>query len=359
MKTQKEIENLLGRKTIELDTHNIASLIRNNVILVTGAGGSIGSELCRQIIKYNPKKLLMLDIYENNLYELELDLKSKLGKNKICPIIASIRDYQRLEEIFKIYNPYLVFHAAAHKHVPLMEDNPTEAIKNNVFGTKNLIDISDKYKVKRFTLISTDKAVNPTSIMGATKNICEMLIQAKNKESSTEFVAVRFGNVLESNGSVIPIFKRQISDGGPVTVTHKDITRFFMTIPEAVGLILQATTYAKGGEVFVLDMGKPIKIYDLAETLIKLSGLTPNKDIKIEITGLRPGEKLYEELMLDFNNFIETNHQKIYIEKAKDISITDINSKLELLNNTINKRNISKKEIQKVLKNIVPTYNFS
>ena len=359
MKTQKEIENLLGRKTIELDTHNIASLIRNNVILVTGAGGSIGSELCRQIIKYNPKKLLMLDIYENNLYELELDLKSKLGKNKICPIIASIRDYQRLEEIFKIYNPYLVFHAAAHKHVPLMEDNPTEAIKNNVFGTKNLIDISDKYKDKRITLISTDKAVNPTSIMGATKNICEMLIQAKNKESSTEFVAVRFGNVLESNGSVIPIFKRQISVGGPVTVTHKDITRFFMTIPEAVGLILQATTYAKGGEVFVLDMGKPIKIYDLAETLIKLSGLTPNKDIKIEITGLRPGEKLYEELMLDFNNFIETNHQKIYIEKAKDISITDLNSKLELLNNTINKSNISKKEIQKVLKNIIPTYNFS
>ena len=240
-----------------------------------------------------------------------------------------------------------------------MEDNPIEAIKNNVFGTKNLIDISDKYNVKRFTLISTDKAVNPTSIMGATKNICEMLIQAKDKESSTEFVAVRFGNVFESNGSVIPIFKKQISEGGPVTVTHKDITRFFMTIPEAVGLVLQATTYAKGGEIFVLDMGKQIKIYALAESLIKLSGLTPHKDIQIEITGLRPGEKLHEELMLDFSNFIETNHKKIFIEKAKNISTSEINQKLKLLNNIIKKENISKKEIQKIIKEIVSTYQFS
>ena len=361
MKTQKqlEIENLIGRETIELDVHEIKNLIENQTILVTGAGGSIGSELCRQIIKYNPAKLLMLDIYENNLYELELDLKSKFSKNKIIPLIASIRDANRLEEIFKKHKPYLVFHAAAHKHVPLMEDNPIEAIKNNVFGTKNLIDISDKYNIKRFTLISTDKAVNPTSIMGATKNICEMLIQAKDQESSTEFVAVRFGNVFESNGSVIPVFKKQISEGGPITVTHKDITRFFMTIPEAVSLVLQATTYAKGGEIFVLDMEKPIKIYDLAESLIKLSGLIPHKDIQIKITGLRPGEKLHEELMLDFSNFIETNHKKIFIEKAQNLSISEINKKIENLNNIIKNENISKKELQKVLKEIVSTYQFS
>lgn len=358
MKTKNEvdIENLLGRETIKLDINNIESLIKNQIVLVTGAGGSIGSELCRQIIKYNPKKLLMLDIYENNLYNLELELKSKFSKDKVQPIIASIRDLKRLDEIFKNYNPYIVFHAAAHKHVPLMEENPIEAVKNNVFGTKNLIDVSNKYNVKKFVLISTDKAVNPTSIMGATKRICEMLVQATDKESSTEFVAVRFGNVLESNGSVIPVFKKQISEGGPVTVTHKDITRFFMTIPEAVGLVLQATTYAKGGEIFVLDMGKPVRIYDLAENLIRLNGLEPNKDINIEITGLRPGEKLYEELMINFDSFIETNHKKIFIEEPFDISIKDISIKLELLNNIIQKENATKKEIQEAIYKIVPTY---
>lgn len=356
MKTQKEveIENLLGRKTIKLDSHNIQSLINDNVILVTGAGGSIGSELCRQIIKYGPKKLLMLDIYENNLYELELDLKSQFPKDIIQPIIASIRDFQRLEEIFNEYKPSLVFHAAAHKHVPLMEDNPIEAIKNNIFGTKNLIDVSDKYNVKRFVLISTDKAVNPTSIMGATKNICEMLIQDKNQKSNSEFVAVRFGNVIESNGSVIPIFKKQIANGGPVTVTHKDINRFFMTIPEAVGLVLEATTYAKGGEIFVLDMGQPIKIYDLAKTLIKLAGLEPEKDIEIKITGLRPGEKLYEELMLDLGDFIETNNSKIFIEEPKEN--LNIEKKITMLQELINKKNVTKKEIQEALKSIIPTY---
>ena len=358
MKKPKEsnIEQLLGRETIELDINNIESLIKNQIILVTGAGGSIGSELCRQIIKYNPQKLLMLDIYENNLYNLDVELKSKFPKNKIQPIIASIRDLKRLDEIFKQYNPYIVFHAAAHKHVPLMEENPIEAIKNNVFGTKNLIDVSNKYNIKKFILISTDKAVNPTSIMGATKRICEMMVQATNQKSLTEFVAVRFGNVLESNGSVIPIFKKQISEGGPVTVTHKDITRFFMTISEAVGLVLQATTYAKGGEIFVLDMGKPIKIYDLAENLIRLIGLEPNKDINIEITGLRPGEKLYEELMINFDNFIETNHKKIFIEEPSNISINDLTLQLNYLKEIIKKDNITKKEIQNAIQKIVPTY---
>lgn len=257
--------------------------------MVTGGGGSIGSELCRQIIKYNPKELVMVDIYENSLYDIEMELKRNYPKAKITAIIASVRDKKRLEKIFEEYRPYLVFHAAAHKHVPLMEASPLEAIKNNIFGTYNVVNACDKYKVRRFVLISTDKAVNPTNIMGATKRMCEMIVQAKNKVSDTEFAAVRFGNVLGSNGSVVPLFKKQIASGGPVTVTHRDITRFFMTIPEAVQLVLQAMTYAKGGEIFVLDMGEPVKIYDLAESLIKLSGLEPNVDIHSN-TGLRPGE---------------------------------------------------------------------
>ena len=293
-----EIEDLLGRDPIRLDNKNITDLIKGKNVLVTGGGGSIGSELCRQIIKYNPAKLIIFDIYENNLYDIQMELESHYPKNKIEAIVGSVRDKKRLNKIFEEYSPQLVFHAAAHKHVPLMEHSPLEAIKNNVFGTYNVVNCADEYGVERFVLISTDKAVNPTNVMGASKRLCEMIIQAKNKVSKTDYVAVRFGNVLGSNGSVIPLFKKQIAEGGPVTVTHKDITRFFMTIPEAVGLILQAITYAEGGEIFVLDMGKPVKIYDLAVSLIKLSGYEPGVDIQIQFTGLREGEKLYEELLM-------------------------------------------------------------
>lgn len=351
-----EIEDLLGRDTIRLDNKNIEELIKNKVVLVTGAGGSIGSELCRQIVKYNPEKLIMLDIYENNLYELEQELKPKFPKIKLEAIIASIRDKKRLDKIFEKYNPYLVFHAAAHKHVPLMENSPLEAIKNNVFGTYNVVECSDKYKVKKFILISTDKAVNPTNIMGATKRICEMIVQAKNKVSDTEYAAVRFGNVLGSNGSVIPLFKKQIAEGGPVTVTHKEITRFFMTIPEAVSLVLQAMTYAKGGEIFVLDMGEPVKIYDLAVSLIKLSGFIPNEDIEIKFTGLRPGEKLYEELLMSEEGLKNTSHNKIFVEEPTNITMENVEEKLEKLNEFLNNENTNLENIKQVMKDVVPTY---
>ena len=353
-----EIEDLLGREPVKLDNKNIENLIKNKVILVTGGGGSIGSELCRQIMKYNPEKLVMLDIYENSLYDIELELKAKYPKAKIEAIIASIRDKKRLESIFEKYNPYLVFHAAAHKHVPLMENNPLEAIKNNVFGTYNLVNISDKYNVKRFIQISTDKAVNPTNIMGATKRLCEMIVQAKNKESKTEFAAVRFGNVLGSNGSVIPVFKKQIADGGPVTVTHKEITRFFMTIPEAVELVLQAMTYANGGEIFVLDMGQPVKIYDLAVSLIKLSGLVPDEDIEIKFTGLRPGEKLYEELLMGEEGLEKTAHNKIFVAEPLDITIKDIEEKLEKFEEVLKleENQVKVEDVKNIMKAVVPTY---
>ncbi len=351
-----EIEDILGRDPIELDNNNIASLIENNVIMVTGAGGSIGSELCRQIAKFKPKEMVMLDIYENSLYDIELELKAKYKDIKINAVIASIRDKKNLEHIFETHKPYLVFHAAAHKHVPLMEANPLEAIKNNVFGTYNVVNCCDKYNVKRFILISTDKAVNPTNIMGATKRMCEMIIQAKNKVSKTEFVAVRFGNVLGSNGSVVPLFKKQIAKGGPVTVTHKEITRFFMTIPEAVQLVLQAMTYAKGGEIFVLDMGEPVKIYDLAISLIKLSGLEPNVDIPIEITGLRPGEKLYEELLMSEEGLTTTEHDKIYIAKPSNITMNELETKLNIWQETIKDENITMEEIKNNVKMAIPTY---
>ena len=352
-----EIEDILGRDPIKLDNNNIESLIKDKTILITGAGGSIGSELCRQIIKYKPEKLVMLDIYENGLYDIEIELKTKYPKSKIEAIIASVRDKKRLEEIFEKYNPYLVFHAAAHKHVPLMENSPLEAIKNNIFGTYNVVNTSDKFNVKRFILISTDKAVNPTNIMGATKRMCEMIVQAKNKVSDTEFVAVRFGNVLGSNGSVVPLFKKQIMDGGPVTVTHKEITRFFMTIPEAVELILQAITYANGGEIFVLDMGEPVKIYDLATSLIRLSGYVPNEDIEIKITGLRPGEKLYEELLMGEEGLQKTAHDKIFVAEPMEITMDDIKEKLEKLNNLLNKENADLKDTKSVMKEIIPTYH--
>lgn len=351
-----EIEDLLGRDPVELDNNNIKSLIKDKVVLVTGGGGSIGSELCRQIMLHNPKQLLMLDIYENSLYSIEQELKTRYPNADIKAIIANIRDEERMFEIFEDYSPEIVFHAAAHKHVPLMENNPIEAIKNNIFGTYNLVNACDKYNTKRFILISTDKAVNPTNVMGATKRVCEMIIQAKDKQSDTEYVAVRFGNVLGSNGSVIPLFKKQIAAGGPVTVTHKEITRFFMTIPEAVALVLQSITYAKGGEIFVLDMGEPVKIYDLATSLIELSGLTLGKDIKIEITGLRPGEKLYEELLMSEENLEETNHEKIFITEPMDFTMDDIEVKLDAFRKLIDNEITDKQIIKDTIKKHVPTY---
>ncbi|MCX0388977.1 polysaccharide biosynthesis protein [Clostridium perfringens] len=310
-----DLRDLLGREEVILDKKGIKDYIENKVVMVTGGGGSIGSELCRQIAKFSPKLLLILDIYENNAYELENEIISNFKNLKEKVLIASVREEKRLENIFNEYKPQVIFHAAAHKHVPLMERNPEEAIKNNVIGTLNVAECAHKYGAERFVLISTDKAVNPTNVMGASKRMCEMIIQAIDKNSNTEFVAVRFGNVLGSNGSVIPLFKKQIAKGGPVTLTHKKITRYFMLIPEAAQLVLQAGAYAKGGEIFVLDMGNPVLIYDLAKDLIKLSGFEPEIDIKIEITGLRPGEKLYEELLMDEEGLRKTSHEKIFIAK--------------------------------------------
>lgn len=306
-------EDFLGRNEIVVNTKEISSNISGMKILVTGGGGSIGSELCRQIASCNPLQLIIFDIYENNAYDIEQELKRKYPKLDLKTIIGSVRDYDRLEVLFKEYKPDVVFHAAAHKHVPLMEESPNEAIKNNCLGTLNVVKLADKYKVKKFVLISTDKAVRPTNIMGASKRICEMIIQTYDKRSKTDYVAVRFGNVLGSNGSVIPLFLRQIDEGGPVTVTHKEITRFFMTIPEAVNLILQAYVYAEGGEIFVLDMGEPVKIYDLAKRIIRYKGLEPDVDIKIKITGLRPGEKLYEEMLMEEEGLKSTPNKLIHI----------------------------------------------
>ena len=351
-----QIEDLLGREAIQLDNKNINSLIKGKTVLVTGGGGSIGSELCRQIMKYNPEKLVILDIYENNLYDIEIELKSDYPKASIEAVVASVRDKARLNEIFEEFKPKVVFHAAAHKHVPLMENNPLEAIKNNIFGTYNVVNCADEFKVEKFVLISTDKAVNPTNVMGATKRVCEMIVQAKNKVSKTEFVAVRFGNVLGSNGSVIPLFKKQIEKGGPVTVTHKDITRFFMTIPEAVQLILQAVTYAKGGEIFVLDMGEPVKIYDLAVSLIKLLGYEPNVDIQIKITGLRPGEKLYEEILMSEEGLTATKHDKIFISKPMHLEMEELEEKLNILSKLEYDESYTKEYVKEVMKSVVPTY---
>jgi FlaA1/EpsC-like NDP-sugar epimerase len=350
-----DIEDLLGRKAITLDMEGIASYIHDKTILVTGGGGSIGSELCRQIIKFEPKKLIIFDIYENNAYDLQMELQYKYPKLDLLVLIGSVRDKLRLENIFEIYSPNIVFNAAAHKHVPLMEESPMEAIKNNVFGTFNVAECAHKYNVERFVMISTDKAVNPTNVMGATKRMCEMIIQSMDKISKTRFVAVRFGNVLGSNGSVIPLFKKQIAHGGPVTITDKDITRFFMTIPEASQLVLQAGAYAKGGEIFVLDMGEPVKIYDLAWDLITLSGFIPNEDIKIEIMGLRPGEKLYEELLMSEEGLIDTKHEKIFIGKPTFTDIDVMKERMNELSVIIQKDDVELL-IEKI-QEIVPTYN--
>lgn len=349
-----ELEDLLGRDPVVLDNKGISDYLNNKVVLVTGAGGSIGSELCRQISQFGPKLLVLFDIYENTVYDIQNELRHDYPNLNIKVLIGSVRDKDRLREIFDRYNINVVFHAAAHKHVPLMEDSPKEAIKNNVFGTLNLVDISNEKEIEKFVLISTDKAVNPTNIMGATKRLCEMIIQSYNTISNTEFVAVRFGNVLGSNGSVIPLFKKQIKNGGPVTVTHKNITRYFMLIPEAAQLVLQAGGFAKGGEIFVLDMGKPVKIYDLAIDLIKLSGLEPHRDIKIKITGLRPGEKLYEELLMSEEGLLNTNHKKIYIGRPTFDSIDKLRKKLFDLKDILEENDEEK--VKEKLKQIVPTY---
>lgn len=354
-----EIEDLLGREAINFNDKNVKSIIKNKTILVTGGGGSIGSELCRQIAQYAPSQLIIFDVYENNLYDIQMEILSEYPKLNLEAIVGSVRDKKRLENVFSKYKPEIVFHAAAHKHVPLMESSPLEAIKNNVFGTYNVVNCSDEYGVNKFILISTDKAVNPTNIMGASKRMCEMIVQTKNKHSETDFVAVRFGNVLGSNGSVIPLFKKQIAKGGPVTVTHKEITRFFMTIPEAVQLILQATTYAEGGEIFVLDMGEPMKIYDLAVSLIKLMGYEPNLDIPIEITGLRPGEKLYEELLMAEEGLTATKHNKIFISNPLDINEEKLKQNLEVLKNLEYDNKYSINKIVNVMKKAVPTYKDS
>lgn len=350
-----EIEDLLGREPIKVNLDEIVGYVTNKVIMVTGGGGSIGSELCRQIAAREPKQLIIVDIYENNAYDIQLELRRKYPDLDLKVMIASVRNSTKVNKLFETYHPDIVYHAAAHKHVPLMEDSPNEAVKNNVFGTLNVVKAADQYHTKRFILISTDKAVNPTNIMGATKRICEMIIQTYNKKSKTEYVAVRFGNVLGSNGSVIPLFKKQIKNGGPVTVTHPDIIRYFMTIPEAVSLVLQAGAYAKGGEIFVLDMGEPVKIADMARNLIKLSGHEPDVDIKIVYTGLRPGEKLYEEILMAEEGMQETPNHLIHIGKPIDIDEDTFFDKLDQLK--IEAYNETD-DMRRLVKDIVPTYKY-
>lgn len=350
-----QIEDLLGREPIEVNVDDIIGYVCDKVVLVTGGGGSIGSELCRQIAQHQPKRLIIFDIYENNAYELQRELMVKYPDLDLVVLIGSVRNTARVEDIFEQYRPQIVYHAAAHKHVPLMESSPREAIKNNVFGTLKVARAADKYGSKRFVMISTDKAVNPTNIMGASKRICEMIIQNLNLKSKTEFVAVRFGNVLGSNGSVVPLFKKQIAQGGPVTVTSPDIVRYFMTIPEAVSLVLQAGAYAKGGEIFVLDMGEPMKMVDMAKNLIKLSGLRVDEDIKIEFIGLRPGEKMYEELLMNEEGLQETANKMIHIGKPIEFDSAEFEKQLDrLYEMTLTEEG----DIRQLVKEIVPTYQY-
>jgi len=350
-----DIEDLLGREPVKINVDEIIGYIKDKTVLVTGGGGSIGSELCRQLAAHNPKQLIIVDIYENNAYDIQQELKLKYPQLDLVVLIASVRNEERINQIFEEYRPDIVYHAAAHKHVPLMEDSPGEAIKNNVFGTLKTAKAADKYGVEKFVLVSTDKAVNPTNIMGASKRMCEMVIQMMNERSKTDFVAVRFGNVLGSNGSVIPLFKKQIMAGGPVTVTDPNIIRYFMTIPEAVSLILQAGAYAKGGEIFVLDMGQPVKILDLAENLIKLSGFKVGEDIEIVFTGLRPGEKMYEELLMDEEGLKDTANALIHIGKPIEFDREEFEKSLDKLNE------ISEEHpelVKKAVSEIVTTYKY-
>lgn len=350
-------EDLLGRDPIEVNQIGIHDFIKDKTVLVTGGGGSIGSELCRQIVANKPKKLIIFDIYENCAYEIQNELRRYYPEADIETLIGSVRDYDRMNTLFNEYRPNVVYHAAAHKHVPFMEDSPNEAIKNNCLGTLNVVKLADQYQVDNFILISTDKAVRPTNIMGASKRICEMIMQTyANKSKHTRFAAVRFGNVLGSNGSVIPLFLKQIESGGPVTVTHKDITRFFMTIPEAVALVLQASLYAKGGEIFVLDMGKPVKIYELAENLIRMKGHVPNKDIMIEVVGLRPGEKLYEELLMDEEGLVKTENQLIFVGQPIEIDEKEFLNNLEAL---IDEANDNSDRIKEMTRVICDTYTIT
>ncbi len=350
-------EELLGREPIKVASDKLLDFIEGKTVAITGGGGSIGSELCRQVVKHNPKELIIIDIYENNAYDIQQELLRAYGKElKLFVYIASVRDYNTINCIFEKHKPDLVIHAAAHKHVPLMETSPKEAVKNNVFGTKNVAEAAMANGVSKFLLISTDKAVNPTNIMGATKRICEKIIQSKNGKSKTQFLAVRFGNVLGSNGSVIPLFKRQIESGGPVTVTHPEIIRYFMTIPEAAQLVLTAGAMAKGGEIFVLDMGEPVKIDDLARNMIKLSGLVPGKDIEIRYTGLRPGEKLYEELLLSAEGTEKTENNKIFIGKQTEVDTEELDNKLEILKQIARDPESTNSQVEEAIKSIVPTF---
>ena len=348
-----EITDLLGREQVKVDLDEIMSYIENRTVLVTGGGGSIGSELCRQIAMHNPRRLIILDIYENNAYDIEQELRRKLPNLDLVTLIASIRDRNKLEKVFSTYRPEIVFNAAAHKHVPLMETSPCEAIKNNVFGTRNVAEMADKYGVQRFVQISTDKAVNPTNVMGASKRICEMIIQTIGRHSKTKFAAVRFGNVLGSNGSVIPLFRKQLREGGPITVTHKDIVRYFMTIPEAVSLVLQAGAYAEGSQIFVLDMGEQVRIYDLACNLCRLSGYEPNVDVEIKITGLRPGEKLYEERLMAEEGLEKTKNEMISIGKPLDI---DEGAFWEKLDKLYEAAHAESDEMKELVAELVTTY---
>jgi FlaA1/EpsC-like NDP-sugar epimerase len=350
-----DVLDLLGRDPVKVDIESIMGYVKDKTVLVTGGGGSIGSELCRQLVSHKPKCLVIFDIYENNAYDIQQELKIKYPGANVVTLIGSIRNTSRLESVFEQYKPDIVYHAAAHKHVPLMEVSPNEAIKNNVVGTWNVAKMADKYGVKKFVMISTDKAVNPTNVMGATKRICEMIIQSFNEKSKTDFVAVRFGNVLGSNGSVIPLFKRQIEAGGPVTVTHPDIIRYFMTIPEAVSLVLQAGAYAKGGEIFILDMGEPVKIDDLAKNLIRLSGYTLGVDMEIKYTGLRPGEKLYEELLMNEEGMQDTDNKLIHIGRPIEFDKEHFYEKLEELKEMAYAEDSA--DIRKKIMEVVDTYH--
>lgn len=348
-----QVEDLLGRDAVKINLDDVMGYVSGKTVLVTGGGGSIGSELCRQIATYKPKKLVILDIYENNAYAIQQELLHDFPELSLDVMIGSVRDKNRIDALFEKYRPDIVYHAAAHKHVPLMEMSPNEAIKNNVFGTLNVVEAADRYKAETFVLISTDKAVNPTNIMGASKRICEMIVQMYSHHSDTKFVAVRFGNVLGSNGSVIPLFKRQIEQGGPVTVTHKDIIRYFMTIPEAVSLVLQAGAFAEGGEIFVLDMGNPVKIDDLARDMIRLMGYEPDVDIRIEYTGLRPGEKLYEELMMAEEGLTATENNLIFIGKPLDFNETMLMRELAVLRELAS---VDMSAVKQKVQEIVKTY---